>query len=60
MAHPTNSYGAATLELLQRRGVRLGFRANPAMARHGPLEYPRRDHALVMAEMRPVPEVRVA
>ncbi len=51
MAHPTNSYGPETLALLHRQGVRLGFRANLALAEYGPLEHPRRDHAEVMAAM---------
>ena len=58
MAHPTNSYNDDTLQLLRDLGVRLGFRSNLAMREHGPLEHPRRDHCLVMAEMREAREVQ--
>jgi peptidoglycan/xylan/chitin deacetylase (PgdA/CDA1 family) len=45
VAHPSNSYGPATLEILRGLGVRLGFRDNDApVAGRSRLEYPRRDH----------------
>ncbi len=50
MSHPLNSYGVATLQVLQRVGIRCGFRANmlppseqDTQARH--LELPREDPA---------------
>jgi peptidoglycan/xylan/chitin deacetylase (PgdA/CDA1 family) len=52
MAHPCNSYNADTLGVLDALGVSLGFRANPAQAVHGPLEFPRQDHTILMSEMR--------
>ncbi len=48
MSHPCNSYGAETLEILRGLGIQLGFRSNMALAaRHGPLEYPREDQAML-------------
>jgi peptidoglycan/xylan/chitin deacetylase (PgdA/CDA1 family) len=54
VSHPCNSYNDQTLAILTELGVSLGFRANMARARepHGPLEWPREDHANVAARMR--------
>jgi len=53
MSHPCNSYSADTLALLHELGITVGFRANMApVAGRGPLEWPREDHANVIAEMR--------
>lgn len=52
MSHPCNSYNQATLAILAELGITLGFCSN--MARGGApgmLEYPRRDHADIVAEM---------
>lgn len=52
MSHPCNSYNAATLKILDGLGVRLGFRANmESGTAYGRLEFPRRDHAVVLKEM---------
>lgn len=51
VSHPCNSYGGRTLAILQRLGVQVGFRANMVLWEHGPLEYPREDHANVLREM---------
>lgn len=52
MSHPCNSYTAETLDILQDLGIRIGFRAYvDAVGGRSPLEFPREDHALVMARM---------
>ena len=52
MAHPCNSYSAATLDLLRGLGVRIGFRSNLALREHSELEFPREDHANLLRETR--------
>jgi peptidoglycan/xylan/chitin deacetylase (PgdA/CDA1 family) len=52
MSHPCNSYTPDTLELLERIGIRLGFRANLMQEDAPHLELPREDHANVLAAMR--------
>ena len=51
MSHPCNSYNDDTLHILRELGVVLGFRANLAETRKSELEYPRADHANILAEM---------
>lgn len=51
MSHPCNSYSPATAAILQSLGIRLGFRANMAQVNHGPLEFPREDHANLVKRM---------
>lgn len=51
VSHPCNSYSADTLAILRQLGIRLGFRANMALAEHSELECPREDHANVRREM---------
>ena len=51
MSHPCNSYSADTAPVLAALGVRLGFRANMAQQQHGPLEFPREDHANLLRRM---------
>ena len=48
MSHPCNSYNSATLEVLRRLGIRLGFRANLTYEERSELEWPREDHSNVM------------
>ena len=53
MSHPSDSYSAETLRILQDLGVKLGFRANMRqLPNPSPLEFPRQDHAMIMKEMR--------
>lgn len=52
VAHPCNSYGRDTLDILRRLGIRVGFRSNVAWAEHSKLEYARRDPADIIGEMR--------
>ena len=51
MSHPCGFYNAATLELLGRLGIELGFRAD-MNAGASLLEIPREDHSLLMRELR--------
>lgn len=51
MSHPSNSYSADTLAILADLGIEVGFRADMAMAKGGPLEWPRHNHATIFAEM---------
>lgn len=52
MSHPCNSYSAATLDILQSLGVRVGFRANMQVhSGAGPLELPREDHANLLQQI---------
>lgn len=51
MSHPCNSYSETTLAVLRKLGIVLGFRSNMEPASHGPLEFPREDHANVLARM---------
>lgn len=51
VAHPCNSYNAATLTLLKTLGIRVGFRSNTKPGFTSPLELPREDHALVWKAM---------
>lgn len=53
MSHPCNRYTAKTLEILSGLGIRLGFRADTALAAPSPLEYPREDHANIFRSMNP-------
>jgi peptidoglycan/xylan/chitin deacetylase (PgdA/CDA1 family) len=50
MSHPSNSYNGDTLEILDRLGVNLGFRADMLSAARSSLEFPRQDHANIMRE----------
>ncbi|MBI5865535.1 MAG: polysaccharide deacetylase family protein [Planctomycetes bacterium] len=50
-SHPCNSYNAATLAILRKLGIRLGFRADGALADAGPLEHPREDVACILRRM---------
>ena len=53
MSHPCNFYDDLTLRILERLGIRLGFRANmERMVQPSPLEFPRKDHAIIMKELR--------
>ena len=52
MSHPCNSYNADTLAVLERLGIRIGFRANMSMCEHSALEFPREDHANIQREMK--------
>ncbi len=52
MSHPCNSYTGDTLDILRKLGVKLGFRSNTAVETASELEYPREDHANILAEMR--------
>jgi len=51
MSHPSNSYNQDTLEILERLGVTLGFRADMLSPARSNLEFPRQDHANVMSEI---------
>lgn len=51
MSHPCNSYNADTLAVLRRLDIRLGFRANMARGATSELEFPREDHANLLARM---------
>jgi len=52
MSHPCNSYSADTLKILERLGIRVGFRANMAdVPNRSTLEWPREDHANVLKAM---------
>jgi peptidoglycan/xylan/chitin deacetylase (PgdA/CDA1 family) len=51
MSHPCNSYNTDTLAVLERLGIKLGFRANMAQREHSLLELPREDSANVLREM---------
>jgi len=51
MSHPCNSYDEATLTILGDLGIRVGFRANMAAPTVSALEYPREDHANLIAQV---------
>jgi hypothetical protein len=53
MSHPCNSYAIETIAILEKLGIRLGFRANMAAGpnRSG-MEYPREDHANLLRMMK--------
>lgn len=51
MSHPCNSYSRETLRILEEMGITLGFRADMAAGRFGPLEHPREDHANLMRRL---------
>jgi peptidoglycan/xylan/chitin deacetylase (PgdA/CDA1 family) len=51
MSHPCNSYNDDTLNILRDLGITLGFRANMAQSRFSNLEYPREDHANLLAKL---------
>lgn len=52
VAHPCGSYSPETLDILSGMGVKVGFRSNMTCdERFGPLEIPRLDHAIVLAEL---------
>jgi len=52
VSHPSNSYGPETLQILDKLGVRVGFRAIMSGGGGGALEIPRQDHANILREMR--------
>lgn len=52
MSHPANSYGPETLEILRRKGITLGFRADMAKVENpSEFEYPRQDHTNIVNMM---------
>jgi peptidoglycan/xylan/chitin deacetylase (PgdA/CDA1 family) len=52
MSHPCNSYNDATLDLLGKLGIRIGFCANMSeIPGRSTLQYARQDHANILAEM---------
>lgn len=52
LSHPSNSYDETTLQILKGLGVKLGFQANMTAPGNTDLEWPREDHANVLAMMR--------
>lgn len=52
VAHPCNSYNAETLEILERLGIRIGFRSNDKQATRSAFEYPRVDAAEILRDIR--------
>ncbi|MFC1671515.1 polysaccharide deacetylase family protein [Planctomycetota bacterium] len=51
MSHPCNSYNKETFSILDRLGIKIGFRSNMAQATSR-LEFPREDHANIMKRIR--------
>jgi peptidoglycan/xylan/chitin deacetylase (PgdA/CDA1 family) len=51
MSHPCNSYSDVTLDLLGGLGITLGFRSNMSAGDHSALEFPREDHANIVARL---------
>jgi hypothetical protein len=51
VSHPCNSYGNTTLNILEELGVDLGFRSNMSILGREGLEFPREDHANILAMM---------
>ncbi len=51
VSHPCNSYSSATLGVLRKLGVRLGFRSNTDFPQHSELELPRQDHSNIVRQM---------
>ncbi|WP_202801651.1 polysaccharide deacetylase family protein [Herbaspirillum sp. CF444] len=52
MSHPCGNYGAGTLDILKKMGIKIGFRSSlstPDVVSN--LEVPRQDHANVLVEM---------
>ncbi len=53
MSHPCGDYNHHTLEILEKMGIRIGFRSNLTETKiKGKFEIPRKDHALVLKEMK--------
>jgi len=50
VSHPCNSYSPETLRILERLGVKLGFRANMENHMHSRYEYPRVDHTSIVSK----------
>ncbi|MBU6400218.1 MAG: polysaccharide deacetylase family protein [Verrucomicrobia bacterium] len=51
VAHPCNSYGPETLNVLRSLGIELGFRGNLEPGDGSLLEIPRQDHANLLSRM---------
>jgi len=52
MSHPCGNYNNDTLDILNRRGIEIGFRSNNGIKEiRSTLEIPRKDHAVVLQEM---------
>jgi len=51
MSHPCNSYNEDTLKILRNMNVNFGFRSNMEPGYSSSLEFPRRDHALLINEI---------
>ena len=53
MSHPCGDYNQDTLQILDKMGIRIGSRSNPIETKiKGKFEIPRKDHALVLKEMK--------
>ena len=51
MSHHCNSYSSGTLAMLGNLGINIGFRADMAILGRDGLEFPREDHANILAMM---------
>jgi hypothetical protein len=51
VSHPCNAYNSGTIAMLGDLGVNIGFRANMAILGRDGLEFPREDHANILAMM---------
>jgi len=51
MSHPCNSYNEDTLNILENLGIKLGFCSNMSQKPASLLEFPREDHANILARI---------
>jgi len=52
MSHPCGNYNDDTLNLLEKMGIKIGFRSNLGIKEiNSPLEIPREDHANIMSQI---------
>jgi len=51
VSHPCNAYNSGTIAMLGDLGVNIGFRSNMAILGRDGLEFPREDHANILAMM---------
>tara|TARA_Y100000816_G_scaffold84318_2_gene57897 strand:+ start:22340 stop:23296 length:957 start_codon:yes stop_codon:yes gene_type:complete len=51
VSHPCGSYNKSTLKVLDKLGVKIGFRSNFQKLNHNTMEFPRVDHSNIIREI---------
>lgn len=51
VSHPCGSYNKLTLKILDKLGIKIGFRSNFQKLNHNLMEFPRVDHSHILSEL---------